>query len=109
MKEETKHTPGPWHIGSGDWAHGQGSIMAVYDDRSICLALAWISEQGPPPTRGEAEANAHLIAAAPMLLEAARDIIVRAKYHDEKESVLISRAQLSALEDAFAAAKGGRG
>lgn len=51
--------------------------MAIYDANHICLALAYSSEQGPPPTKKEQEANAALIARAPDLL-AENERLVRA-------------------------------
>jgi hypothetical protein len=69
---DAKHTPGPWtpDVQCGDVRSPVGDVaVAVYAGmRSIGITgkestLAKI-------TRGEAEANARLIAAAPMLLEA---------------------------------------
>lgn len=58
---ETKHTPGPWHVGDH-----RGII--VYDVNGIAIADAktFHGKHG----EGAAEANARLIAAAPELLEA---------------------------------------
>jgi len=67
--EQRKRTPGPWHFSyltAGEFgvcADGRGLIL------NVCAASGCINGGA---TRVEAEANAHLIAAAPELLEAAR-------------------------------------
>jgi len=60
-----KHSPSPWSVAPdfGD-GHGQFSILCA-EGCGIAMAEAWIGEH-----RAEATANAHLIAAAPELLEA---------------------------------------
>lgn len=55
------HTPGPWLIEPTDT-----SKAIVTDDCVICEMAVWAYEH-----QKEIEANAHLIAAAPDLLEAA--------------------------------------
>ena len=65
MKDQPKHTPGPWLAkraeGGGyfEWYVGRDG-----ENRSIAEDIA------DPVTRDPSEANAHLIAAAPDLLEA---------------------------------------
>jgi hypothetical protein len=60
-----KHTPGPWQVealGAANtliWKQDHGEIADTFYDPG-----------NPKLTRAEAEANAHLIAAAPELLEA---------------------------------------
>ena len=58
-----KHTPGPWHI-----ARFEASTVEIRNDRGLTVAEVGDSSQ-------EDEANAHLIAAAPELLEALRCLI----------------------------------
>ena len=68
----TQHTPGPWHLGSGN---GEGSIYAENDRMRletggttlypVCdIQTGWNTE--------EDQANARLIAAAPQMLAALR-------------------------------------
>jgi hypothetical protein len=59
MKNTTKHTPGPWHIGMkpGPIIYGPSG------EQVACLLPAMLDNQ-------ENKANARLIAAAPALLEA---------------------------------------
>ncbi len=63
MADTVKHTPGPWlNAGRGAGAH-------IHADKG---EIAWLrSYMGIPDE--EIDANAHLVAAAPDLLEALRD------------------------------------
>ena len=64
---ETKHSPGPWHL-----RHAFGRYEISYEDDMITI----MSMSGLP----EDDDNARLIAAAPVLLEAAafaRDLAMR--------------------------------
>ena len=68
-KEQTiEHTKGPWTVGKGYSVRG--------DDRIVFM-------QGATKTHREANANAHLIAAAPELLEACKYVV---QHHREKDS-----------------------
>lgn len=70
-----KHTLGPWSIkraelpvdGEFDWA-----ILASFDGRQYCIAEAF--GRVAPVIWPNAEANAHLIAAAPQMLAALQQI-----------------------------------
>ncbi len=69
---EAKHTPGPWSLGK---AHETAQNHAVCKGARV---LARVVGSGYPIGIGaspESEANARLIAAAPDLLEAAREAI----------------------------------
>ncbi len=59
----TKHTPGPWK---------QEGNNIVADYTATCGVVASVSAM---PNKWETEANARLIAAAPELLEALRDVM----------------------------------
>jgi hypothetical protein len=63
----TKHTPGPWQHGAN-----YGACVYVFDEnRSYNIATL-----GPTPVMGgSCEANARLIAAAPELLEALKEMM----------------------------------
>ena len=56
------HTPGPWRV---------SGFRAVVDAKNAKIGIALADEV----TKGEARANARLIAAAPELLEAAKDVL----------------------------------
>ena len=73
---EAKHTPGPWliepdHI-DDDGAYSEPSIWSTPDDSGKQFAIATIRIG----LLGSA-ANAHLIAAAPELLEACKEMVRR--------------------------------
>lgn len=61
MKTEQKHTPGPWRQG----ARGPNGCPVVGTEHGLMVAMLAHSHHDHPE---EAEANAHLIAAAPDLL-----------------------------------------
>lgn len=69
----SEHTPGPWHMGSGN---GEGSIFADRDGRMRLeiggTTLYPICMMGTGWEKDEDQANARLIAAAPDLLDACR-------------------------------------
>ena len=74
MSTETvaKHTPGPWKVGTHHIVLTQDcpSVDGARADSIYCIADCGFEK--PYHRRGEQEANAHLIAAAPELLEALR-------------------------------------
>jgi len=61
---ETKHTPGPWKIGlnPGPMVYTPDGTSQIADARGVAV------------TKDESKANARLIAAAPELLEACRNL-----------------------------------
>ena len=63
MTQQSKHTPGPWKIVG--WPHSSPSI-----DAGACTVANLVD------LSGETKANAHLIAAAPLLLSALRGILL---------------------------------
>jgi len=72
---KTTHTPGPWH----SFRQGTKHFISQACDEQFRFATAIVYEQtyhpyGIAATRAKAEANARLIAAAPDLLEALREI-----------------------------------
>jgi hypothetical protein len=75
----SKHTPGPWFYRKGDeWSH---SVVTHHeglraDGEVSCWTVADINKQREP----EHEANAHLISAAPDLLNALRRALKLLEY-----------------------------
>ena len=75
---ETKHSPGPWEV-HGDYTH---QLFYVHGANTICdihrgaaanrLGLLGIGDSRFSRKPSEDEANAHLIAAAPDLLDACK-------------------------------------
>ena len=72
----SKHTPGPWRVQPYTWQRGNVSVFAPKFGRApygACVAHTPCSD-GVGGADG-ALANAHLIAAAPELLEALKEIV----------------------------------
>lgn len=72
MKRETKHTPGPWHVGE---RRADDNTLPISDlgNGAKGSALAYVS---PRPFYADSqEANARLIAAAPEMLECLRKCV----------------------------------
>ena len=74
-----KHTPGPWNTDRQNWPFElTGRYHRVISEERFPAAFipAW-SEPGPGEVDGteEAKANAHLISAAPDLLEALKTLV----------------------------------
>lgn len=69
MSNETKHTPGPWYA---HWGHPTTSRVASIKSpsRYVGLEVADVYGTDERDLDNENTANAHLIAAAPELLEA---------------------------------------
>jgi hypothetical protein len=78
MSTTTQHTPGPWHIGSGN---GEGSIFAENGRMRLetrGTTLYPICHNVSTWNIDEDDANARLIAAAPELLSALETLMQRA-------------------------------
>lgn len=71
---EAKHTPGPWHVYKG---------RGLYVDSSTAGLVCKVAEN----RSAEKEANALLIAAAPELLEALREVVLL--FDDAREGCLL--------------------
>lgn len=65
-----KHTPGPWHVGKD---HEAGISKGYFVGGGGCVRANMV---GPA---GNQEANARLIAAAPDILEALRQMVANAE------------------------------
>jgi hypothetical protein len=96
-----KHTPGPWVA--------VGRFVEVADDNvpDICTTdPAAIGQQNLPRSYAECCANARLIAAAPELLEALKELVAAVDAIGERPSgELTPRALLEALFDAALGAR----
>lgn len=71
---EAKHTPGPWHVDSS---------MAAYRVASDSVVICELFGVAIPPQPAVEHANAHLIAAAPELLEALEEMVAMMDCGDE--------------------------
>lgn len=77
---KTQHTPGPWRVASSDECKDMNSTMAVVtgtQNSIIVVANAWKTDDQIPSiaSDSQATANARLIAAAPELLEACKELV----------------------------------
>ena len=103
-----EHTPGPWHVGSGE---GEGSIFAdegrmkLEEGKTTLYPIAIIN----PGWEAE-QANARLIASAPALLEALKAMREAFGYEGERISSVGEEEgrNLRALEATDAAIAQGR-
>ena len=82
------HTPGPLRVRDKD-----GDVIPIdappamtgYDRREICIVSSWDEEHQ--------EANAYLIAAAPELLEACKDLMSGFSVKTQADEVLMKETQ----------------
>jgi hypothetical protein len=89
-----KHTPGPWQVEPNPF---ESAPMVSTENRTIAKVLYWGGSED-----GEVNANAHLIAAAPELLEALEDILWSLDHLDLHEIA----DKKNSLSDVIAKAKG---
>jgi hypothetical protein len=86
MKTPTEHTPAPWRVEVWEYPTAtkpHNDLQICSKDQLLCT-LRWADGQDNPYTvqDGEARANAQLMAAAPELLEALRNILGTAEVVD---------------------------
>lgn len=110
MSTNTKHTPGQWHIGSGN---GEGSIFADNGRTRLEIGgttLYPICQVNRKWEDEEDEANARLIAAAPELLQAILDLFRECamvhKYWGDGANTKEADAAIKRAKDAIAKATG---
>lgn len=104
MSENAKHTPGPWVVETpmpDEYAIVQAGLE-TYEWQFIATVSVGIPAEGLMP-RQEAKANARLIAAAPDLLAALRDLVAfterqTATWPDQPQSLTAARAALTKTE-----------
>lgn len=98
-----QHTPGPWR--TGGWGMSIGNNLAVIaetpEGAATCIARTFSPLGG---TATDAEANARLIAAAPLMLEALRLLLDEAVVYAIERHVLYGRDEPE-LDAAIAAGK----
>ena len=92
----SNHTPGPWHT----FRQGTKHFVSQAADEEFRFAHAVIFETNYHPdnivaARKEAEANAHLVSAAPDLLAALRDLVGCAEPHRDRAEIKAARAAIA--------------
>jgi hypothetical protein len=89
-----KHTPGPWRAFNHSWEYT--SILAPNFDHAVArLDISHTTEEAQESDEALMAANAHLIAAAPELLEALRSML---EDDDHDEAKRKARAALAKVE-----------
>lgn len=94
-----KHTPGPWSYFKGNFAHLEHPGIEALDDTFSVVILGYKDRtEDDGGVRGrtaeEAEANARLIAAAPDLLAALKEILAAdCKRTQEQAAAAIVKAE----------------
>lgn len=94
-----KHTSGPWEVieDNGDY-YVRGSGLTIAD----CTSWDYQTRQPMCPAGvGEAEANAHLMAAAPELLEALKELLFASNGLVEEAYRRDARAAVAKAEGAL--------
>lgn len=81
---DAKHTPGPWRI---SWGRN-GTYPLAVDNGSANVVTSF-----GRPSNPEARANAHLIAAAPELLDVLKTFV--AGFRDHDEVIKLARAAIA--------------
>ena len=103
-ENQAKYTSGPWKVGGWNEVDNTLTVGIPISFSGMLSAVAYIAPR--PFYHDDQEANAHLIAAAPELLEACK--IAKVTF-DEYKKLTGKRAKaLVALEVAIAKAEGGR-
>ena len=97
------HTPGPWTIDHARIGPLGESVALLCDPGApkgdTVIDWPWTYDEPPPSSFEEAEANAHLLASAPMMLEALEAI--------RPDFDLLPPRVAAIANDAIAKAKGG--
>lgn len=89
----SKHTPGPWKVAKPRKSYRDGNMMyGIVGPECVSDYEDW----------GFTEANARLIAAAPELLEALRNLVEAATHHqaDARAALAKARAAIAKAEAA---------
>lgn len=85
MSKDMKHTPGPWHI---VWGRETGRPRGIRANGRTIISWGGIAQ---PATR-ESQGNAVLMAAAPDMLAALKEISQLPAFHQEKSKIVAAEA-----------------
>lgn len=108
----TQYTPGPWEVGYASPENRETSTLAVWKKEVLDAGFgSVVCKISPEKTMDETDkANAHLIAAAPELLEALiKSIRVIKQWHgaDVFDIYYNNAPEMKPIREAIAKAKGG--
>jgi hypothetical protein len=109
MDKAPMHTPGPWAVTKGKPRKVTANGVLICN--AVLRNMATTAQNKNGKGEDEAEANARLIAAAPMLLEAAQDAVegfktLRIGLRDNKAAIECIDAHIDELNYAIAGATG---
>ena len=113
MSTDTKHTPGPWKVSRDTrtiFASTEGAGVLIRGVEQTIPQIAHVIGNGFAATLEEQKANARLIAAAPDLLSACRDVLeaLDDRYDGAADSkYLWAGRHIDALRNAIANAESG--
>lgn len=74
MGTEAKHTPGPWHVDEPPYEFNRYISGNAHKDGDDWVSTSVAKVLGNATSRNVTEANARLIAAAPELLDAVKEL-----------------------------------
>jgi len=100
------HAPGPWEVlPESDSHEGPLNIVSEYEEKGGRASANWIAECDLQSDEAQNRANARLIAAAPELLNALKDLVRHDRIEDERDHLptCLEREQ---AEDVIAKAEG---
>lgn len=99
----SKHTPGPWSIGLRN-GHNASQVYAGEEQDSVCQVYGiWSNRSVEECKDCEGIGNARLIAAAPELLDAAKEWL---KFEAEEDDALLYSQVVSKMKAAISKAEG---
>jgi hypothetical protein len=102
----SKHTPGPWNLGSSDLPVSGLSIHANVAGRKHSTLCRLVSAKYSGMSQSEEYATAKLIAAAPQLLEALQNLLAWAADVHAPGATRINYSGMDAARAAIAKATG---
>ena len=107
MEQKAAHTPAPWQIEWNAGQSGEGHYITDSNDMGELSRIAVVLFHDDAD--GETRANAHLIAAAPQLLEALQTTAenLRSWKAASNSGIKTFDSWLEVVEEAIAKAKGG--
>jgi hypothetical protein len=98
--EPARHTPGPWHIGPNVQAYGdKGAYYPIEVTEGEYEGYVARVYQAGKPTVGQGYADALLVAAAPLLLEALKDVVENRSFKLEAVATMGFRVSLLSCEE----------
>jgi len=81
----TTHTPGPWQVEPWHYRDERGTVLTICTDRDAIAQVCDLWRGGEPDEgEGEQTVNARLIAAAPGMYDALRELVAEFDARDRR-------------------------